>query len=267
VTRTGFAAVVDRAKARYEGSALQRVAQRLNDVDFADKIVLFGSSLLLSVLPFIILTSTFANERIDDDIARHIGLDAKGSHIISQMFQSSPRHPVASIVTAMIVAVAGTIGVAGSLQAIYEQAFDLSHRGIKDIIRFLIWVGALFGVLLTEALISSAMRSAPARPVLQGVLVFAGVTAFFWWTMHFLLAGRVRWRVLFPAAIFTGFFWIILEGIGSIYFSSSVDSDNDTYGKIGVVFTLATWFIAVGAVIVLGAVLGSVFSQRKRQAT
>jgi membrane protein len=263
--RGRFASVATKAKARFEGSALQRIVRQLNELDFANRIVLFGSSLLLSVLPFVILMSTFANERIDDDIARHIGLDPRGSRIIAQLFQASPRHPVAAVVTAMIVAVAGTVGVAGSLQGIYESVFDQPRRGMRDIIRFLIWVGALFGALLTEALISAGMRSVPARPLVQGVLVFAGVTAFFWWTMHFLLAGRVRWRVLLPSAIFTGIFWVVLEGVGSIYFSSSIDSDNDTYGKIGVVFTLATWFIAVGAVIVLGTVLGSAFNLRKRR--
>ncbi len=35
------------------------------------------------------------------------------------------------------------------------------------------------------------------------------------------------------------------------------------YGKIGVVFTLVTWFIAIGAVITLGAVAGVLWQKRK----
>jgi len=34
-------------------------------------------------------------------------------------------------------------------------------------------------------------------------------------------------------------------------------SDSHTYGTIGVVFTLLTWFFLIGGVVVLGAVLGA----------
>ena len=45
----------------------------------------------------------------------------------------------------------------------------------------------------------------------------------------------------------------------SDYFSSTVVSDSHLYGSIGVVFTLVTWFIAIGAVLALGAVAGVVW--------
>jgi membrane protein len=48
-----------------------------------------------------------------------------------------------------------------------------------------------------------------------------------------------------------------------VYFSSAIISDSRLYGTIGVVFTLLTWFIAIGAVIVLGAVAGATWDQRK----
>ena len=49
----------------------------------------------------------------------------------------------------------------------------------------------------------------------------------------------------------------------SVYFSSAIISDSRLYGTIGVVFTLLTWFIAIGAVIVPGAVAGATWDQRK----
>jgi membrane protein len=47
--------------------------------------------------------------------------------------------------------------------------------------------------------------------------------------------------------------------LASVYFSSTVVSDGRLYGTIGVVFTLVTWFIAIGAVLTLGAVVGLVW--------
>ena len=83
---------VKSAHGRYEGSAAQAFLRQLRSVDFANSIVLFGASLLLSVLPFIILLSSLANHRIDTDLSRHIGLNREGARIVSQL--SGPRPPI-----------------------------------------------------------------------------------------------------------------------------------------------------------------------------
>lgn len=89
------------------------------------------------------------------------------------------------------------------------------------------------------------------------------VTAFFWWGLHFLLGGREPWRRLFPAALATGVFWVGLGAIASLFFASALVSDSHVYGEIGVVFTLVTWFVAMGAVITLGAVVGHLVLERR----
>jgi uncharacterized BrkB/YihY/UPF0761 family membrane protein len=42
-------------------------------------------------------------------------------------------------------------------------------------------------------------------------------------------------------------------------------SDSKTYGTIGAIFGIMTWFIAIGAVIILGAVAGAVWDDRRNQ--
>jgi membrane protein len=254
---------VKAAHGRFEGSASQDFLRRLGALDFVNSVVLFGASLLLSVLPFIILLSSLANHRIDTDLSRHIGLNHEGARIVSQLFRSSPAHSAAPVVTALILAAAGTMAVAGSLQVIYERVFGQQHRGWRDVLRFITWAGVLFGVLVTESIISKPVNAA-GGPVAQGLVIYAGTAAFFWWTMHFLLAGRVPWRRLIHAAVLTALFWIGLELFSAVYFSAAIISDSRLYGTIGVVFTLLTWFIAIGAVIVLGAVGGATWDQRKR---
>ena len=80
--------------------------------------------------------------------------------------------------------------------------------------------------------------------------------------MHFLLAGRVAWRTLLPSAIITGVFYGGLDVFSRFYFSSTIISDSKTYGTIGAIFSIMTWFIAIGAVIILGAVAGAVWEDR-----
>jgi membrane protein len=255
-------ALADAAKGRFDGSLAQAFVRQLGALDFANTIVLFGAALLTSVLPFIILLSSFANHRIDNDLSRHIGLDRQGALIVSQLFRTSAVHPVAEIATALIVAAAGTMAVAGSLRVIYERVFGLPHRGWKDAARFATWVAVLFGVLVAESVISDPVHAA-VGPVGQGLVTYVGVAGFFCWTMHFLLAGRIHWRRLVRPAILTALCWIGLELFSSAYFSSAIVSDSRLYGTIGVVFSLMIWFIAIGAVIVLGAVAGETWNRRK----
>ena len=250
------------ARGRFEGSPAQIFFRQLGALDFANSIVLFGASLLISVLPFVILMSSLANHRIDTDLSRHIGLNSQGALIVSQLFRSSPAHSIAAMVTALILAVAGTLAVASSLQMIYERVFGQPHRGWKDVLRFATWVGVLFGFLVADSVISDPVH-ALAGPVGQGLVTYIGVAAFFWWTMYFLLAGRVSWGRLIRPAIVTALLWIGLELFSLAYFSSSVISDSRLYGTIGVVFSLMVWFIAIGAVIVLGAAAGATWDQYK----
>ena len=156
------------------------------------------------------------------------------------------------------------MAVAGSLRAIYERVFGLRQRGWKDVPRFATWVGVLFGVLVAESVISDPVRAA-VGPACQGLVTYAGVAAFFLWTTHFLLAGRVHWRHLVRPALLTALFWMGLELFSAAYFSPAIVSDSRLYGTIGVVFSLMIWFIAIGAVIVLGAVTGATWNQHKRR--
>ena len=250
---------------RYEGSWAEDLVARLGAVDFGNAIVLFGASLMLCLLPFMILLSSLANERIDDDISRHIGLNRHGAHIFEALFRKSPAHATGPIVLGLIIALAGTITVAGSLQVIYERVFDREHRGWRDASRFLAWVLVLLAYLVAEGSVDNPLRSA-AGAVVRGLVSFAAITAFFWWSMHFLLAGRIEWRQLIRPAIVSGLFWVGFALFSSLYFSSALTSEHRLYGTLGVVFILMTWFIAIGAVVVLGAVCGAVWQQRSHGA-
>ena len=81
------------ARAWYEGSLLQSFVKELNALDFSSEIILLGAGLLVSLLPFLILLSGFASNRIDDDIALRLGLDRRASGIMTHLFTSAPASP------------------------------------------------------------------------------------------------------------------------------------------------------------------------------
>jgi membrane protein len=235
----------------------------LKALHFLDWTTIFGAELLWSALPFVILLSSLANERIDDDLSRHIGLNSQGAHIVHTLFRTTPAHAAEPIITGLLFAFAGIIAVVSSLQLIYERLFEQEHRGWRDLPRFVAWVCALLGVLILEGAVEKPLRTA-LGPIVQAVLGFIVVAAFFAWTMHFLLAGRVPWRLVIEPALVTALFWTGLALFSSLYFSSVVIDDSRLFGTIGVVFTLLTWFILIGGAIMLGATVGAVWQRRAR---
>jgi membrane protein len=257
---------VTKWRQRYEGSAVQDVVRTLGAIEFGDRIILFGSALLLSVLPLIILLSALASSRVDDDIARHLGLGRQGSRILEGLFSSSNVSFNLGVFVSLALSLAGTIAVSRSVQVIYEGTFEQTHaRGAKNLLRCFVWVAALAGLLILDGEISGPLRSGPGGPVMLGLVDFVLLSLFFWWSIHFLLAGRESWARVAPSAVATALFWMGLGVFASFYLSSTMVSDSRLYGKIGVVFTLVTWFIAIGAVITLGAVAGVVWQRRRSQ--
>ena len=253
--------LLNAGRARYEGSWVQAIVAQLKALDVFNWTTIFGAELLWSALPFIILLGSLANERIDDDLSRHIGLNSKGAHIVRSLFRNSPTHAVVPIVTGLLFAFAGVIAVVASLQTLYERVFDQEHRGWRDLPRYLAWVSILLGALIAEGSINGPERRA-AGPVVQALVTFVAVAIFFAWTIHFLLAGRVPWRRVIRPALVTALLWVALTFFSSAYFSTTVIDDTKTYGTIGAVFTFLTWFILIGIVIVLGAACGAVWQTR-----
>ena len=252
----------------YEGSPLQDLVRSLGAVDFGDRIILFGAALLLSVLPLIIILTAFASTRVDDDIAKHLGLNRQGSRMIEGLFRSSNISFNLGILVSLLLSLAGTIAVARSVQVIYELTFEQVHaQGVGNLLRCFVWIAGLAGLLILDGTISGPLRDGPAGPLVLGLVDFVVLALFFWWSIHFLLAGRESWPRVRPSAVATALFWIGLGVFASLYFSSTIVSDSRLYGTIGVVFTLVTWFIAMGAVITLGAVSGAVWRRWRSRTT
>ena len=91
---------------------------------------------------------------------------------------------------------------------------------------------------------------------------FAVAVAFYWWTQHVLLLGRVRWRQLFPGAVATGVCLTGLAVFSTYVFSGQIVSSNRDYGTIGVVMILLSYLIGFGVCLHLGAVVGHVWNER-----
>jgi membrane protein len=254
---------VSRIGTWYDQSFLKRLLTRLDALDFMNQAILFGAGLLISLLPFLVLLSAFASERVDDDLALHLGLDHRAATIVSHLFNQAPAKVTSGMILSFIIMLAGTLTVAASLQQIYEKVFDQPHKGgMRVVPRYFVWILVMVAVGGLVSFIGRPVRNLPGGFALIEVLTLAVFAPFMWWTMHFLLAGRVPWARLLPSAVATGLFAAGLGVFSALYFSATIISDDHIYGPIGAVFSLVTWMIAIGAVIILGSVAGELWYER-----
>ena len=195
-------------------------------------------------------------------LVRHLGLNREAANDVSHLFTSSTSTSNAVTGFGYVLFVLGGIAAATAVQDLYEKAFELEPRGMKDVPRRLIWLGVVVAGAAAAGWIGAWLHSL-GGPVLLALIGLVAFTGFWWLTMWWLLGGRISWGELLPGAIATGVCWLGMEVVFSVIFSGTVISDNDKYGPIGVVFALMSWLIAIGVVIILGAVAGIVWHERK----
>jgi membrane protein len=249
------------AKGKYTGSSAEHLWHRLDAMDFINRGMLFAATLLLCFFPFIIVANALAGRSAAEGLAKHLGLNKQAAADVGQLFTSTTATSNAITGTAWLFFILGGVAAATAIQQLYERAFDVESRGLKDMLRRLVWLAVLVGASALTGWAGPSLHDA-GGPVLLGLIGLAALTAFWWFTLWFLLAGRVSGRQVFPSAMATAVCWLGMEVVFSFIFSSTIISDDKKYGTIGVVFALMSWFIAIGVVIILGAVVGVVWRER-----
>ena len=111
--------------------------------------------------------------------------------------------------------------------------------------------------------------SSPLRNALGDVggVVFAiAVSTVFgfvvWLATPAILLGARDWRRLLHGALVSATLGVLLGAASGIYVPVVLTWSADRYGLIGVAFTIQSWLLAAAFVVVIGAVVGAVASQR-----
>lgn len=243
-------------------SAIGHLWQRLDAMDFINRGMLFAAVLLLTFIPFVIIVQALAGRSATDGVVRRFGLDQQAAKVVSEVFASPSSTSSALTAGSYILFVLGGLAAAGAIQGLWENAYGLESRGLRDTGIRLVWLAVLVGVSGLVMQVGPTFRSV-AGPVLLGLTGFAFVTGFWWFSMWLLLGRRRSWKTLFPSALATGVCWMGMTIVFSFTMSDTIVTNDKKYGYIGVVLALMSFLIAVGVVIILGAIVGVVWQERR----
>ncbi len=164
-------------KARYAGSSGERIWGRLSSLDFINRGMLFAAILLLCFIPFVIIANALAGHSAATAIVRHLGLNQQAASDVSRVFASPSATSNAITASSFVFFILGGVAAATAIQDLYEGAFGIKPRGLKDVARRLAWLAALVGASALAAWAGPWLHR-NAGPVVLGLAGLAGVHRF-----------------------------------------------------------------------------------------
>lgn len=254
------------AQDRVEHWRQSSLGRRLQSADVVNRGMLFAAVLLLCFVPFLLVLQSLAGRTEASSFIRRFGLSGQAAHAVRQAFTSPTATSAAVSDLSWVFFILGGISAAAAIQELYERVFEAKGRGFRNTPQRVVWLGAAIGAIFLEAWMYPWLSSI-GGPVLVAAASAVGATAFWWFSMWLLLAGRLGWRELFPSALATGICWFGMALLFRLTMSSSITSDSRKYGSIGVVFAIMSLLIAIGVVIMLGALAGLAWRERGRPRT
>jgi membrane protein len=235
---------------------------RLNAIDFMNSALMFAGLFLVCFFPFLAVVDAATGRNTQKTITDRMGLNAQAAHDVDALISAGHQTVSTLSVLGAIVLVLFAIGIPGVLQAWYQKVYDQPppHDSLRQLTRKLVWVAAFLAYIWLEALVGQQTGPAGGH-LLTFVCEFAIAVLFWWWTVHFLLGGRIGWQALLPTALATGFCLTGLAVFSLLLFSGSIISGEKSYGPIGVVLVLLYYLIGAGVCLLLGAVFGQMWNE------
>jgi membrane protein len=237
---------------------------RLNAVDFMNSSMQFAVLAVLCLFPFVFFVSAESGGDARHALIVRLGLDQKAAHDVNQLM-SSGSHAVTDLsIIGVAMVLLGAFGIASTLQIWYQRCYDQppAPNWARQLTNRSLWLGGLLVYLAVQYFAWTQLKQAGAARFTTYIATFILALAFYWWTPHVLLMGRLTWGQLFPAAIATA---VCVTGLGvfsALLFSGQIVSGAADYGPIGVVTVLLSYLIGLAVCLHLGAVAGRMWNER-----
>jgi membrane protein len=176
----------------------------------------------------------------------------------------------AGLVTGLLVALYGGMGVAVAIQNALDQVWGVPvakrPNPFLARLRSLLMLGLLgLGVVLTTVLAAVSGVGDRFGPVLRWAATAGSVVVncgLFLLAFRALTAREVSAREVLPGAVLAAVAWQGLQSVGAVYVDTQLRGSTQVYGLFGIVLGLMAWIYAEAVVVVLAAELNVVVAER-----
>jgi membrane protein len=226
---------------------------------------LFGALLPLALLIAVILGHAAT---IDSDAPRDVGeATGIGPALLQSVADSSKlatgtRWSVAAF--AVFALLWSATSAARAVRAVHSLAWEggIGRFG-RPLPAALVLLAALAAFLVVILAAAKARAELGTVGLLISIAVFAAFTAIWLGVAWLLPHGDAEWTDLVPGALLMAFGVQVIH-LGTVLFiAGKVERASQTYGSLGVAFTLLLWLYVVSRVIVASAMLNAALAQNR----
>jgi membrane protein len=238
-----------------------RSLRRFVDMEGAQHATVVAAQAFTSLIPFAVVGSALGpgDEDLDDRIVERFSLDGSAARSVRSLFNDAGE--VESTVTwvGIVILVLSTLSFTRAMQRMFQRAYGMEPRGAKDIWRGLVWLAGFVVWIVLSTLLRDELRDIGSVVVPIAVTGLTGTILWLWTPV--ILLGAVDWRRLVPGAVVSGILGGLVGVASGIYVPILMTWSADRYGLIGIAFSLQSWLLVMGFVVVIGAVVGAVVSE------
>jgi membrane protein len=173
---------------------------RLNAVDFMNSSMQFAVLAVLCLFPFVFFVSAESGGGARHALIARLGLDQKAAQDVNELM-SMGSHAVTDLsIVGVALVFLGALGIASTLQIWYQRVHDQppAPNWARQLANRFVWLGGLLVCLTVQDFSWTQLKQADAARFTSYIATFILALAFYWWTPHVLLMGRITWRALFP---------------------------------------------------------------------
>lgn len=193
--------------------------------------------------------------------------------IVGDTISSSVSHPLTGSTLALAIGLAGAVWAGlGAMQAAQDAMNEVWDVKRVDYPPFLskrlrsIAMLVLIAVLLVSSTALAQLAGVFVSGVTASVLLVVAAVAFnvvaFQVAFRVLTVAEVSWRDVLPGACVASVGYTLLQLLGGVYVSRTLNGAQNTYGTFAVVIGLLSWIYVIAQLIMFAAELNVVTTQR-----
>jgi uncharacterized BrkB/YihY/UPF0761 family membrane protein len=231
---------------------------------------LFGALLPLALLLTVILGyATSVDHDAPEKAGEAVGLGSTVLNSVGESARLSSGTRWSVLAFAIIALLWSANSAARSIRAVHSLAWD---GGVGRFRRPLHAALAMLAAIAAFALVIAVAGKARAELGFTGGLLVSvsALAAFFgiWLVIsHLLPHGDADWRALAPGALLVALGIQVIH-LGTVWLiAGRIEHASETYGSLGVAFTLLFWLFVVSRVIVASAMLNAALAHKRRAAS
>lgn len=245
----------------------RRLVAELSRVELVDRSLALGAQALLALLPFVVVLAAFApaelGARLVEQLREAMGLSRAAVAPAARVLTDGGSVAADGGLVGLVVALVSATSFSRALARMYARVFEVRGEGAAGrVARSVVWLPGWLAYMATVALLAAWPSGVPGGVVGPVVLGIPGQVAFWWWSAHYLLLGRIAWAQLLPAALVTTAGATALVACSPLVMPWYARSHVEHFGGFGLVLAAATWLVAFAGMLVAATLVGRLLAEQ-----